>query len=90
MGRAYDYAFRPNVGEPAEEDGGPCDDRPRAIELYAAGADPLSSSASWQAFSLCPEHESQLRRYDERLHQQGLGPRFRSATEQTTTRERGR
>jgi hypothetical protein len=90
MGRAYDYAFRPEVGNPAEEDGGPCDDRPHSVELYAAGADPLSSTAGRQAFSVCSEHESQLRRYDERLLDRGLAPRFRSAVEGPRTEERGR
>ncbi|HYB77650.1 MAG TPA: hypothetical protein VEE83_03085 [Thermoplasmata archaeon] len=78
MGRAYDFAFRPIVGEPAVGDGGPCDDRPHRIELFAAGADRSARDADWQAFSVCPEHESQLRRYDERLRGQGRPPRFRS------------
>ena len=78
MGQAYDFAFRPIVGEPATGDGGGCDDRPHRIELFAAGADPASPGADWQAFSVCPEHESQLRRYDERLRERGTAPRFRS------------
>lgn len=78
MSRAYDFAFRPVVGEPEAEDGGPCDDRPQRIELFAAGADRTSADAAWQAFALCPEHESQLRRYDERLRGQGRASRFRA------------
>jgi len=78
MGRAYDFAFRPTVGAPAAEDGGPCDDRPHRIELFAAGADRTTPGAPWQSFSVCPEHEGQLRRYDERLRQQGIAPRFRA------------
>ena len=77
MGRAYDFAYRPTLGEPATEDGGGCDDRPRRIELYAAIAERSAPGAVWQAFSVCPEHESQLRRYDERLRARGLPERFR-------------
>ena len=90
MGRAYDYAFRPLVGDPETTDGGGCDDRPRRIEVYAAGADRSSAEAAWQAFSVCPEHESQLRRYDERLGQRGAPPRFRSAGERPNPAGRGR
>lgn len=78
MGRAYDFAFRPVTGDPRTGDGGPCDDRPHRIELYAAGADRAAPDAAWQAFSVCPDHEAQLRGYDERLVQQGFAPRFRS------------
>jgi hypothetical protein len=80
MGAAYDFALRPIVGEADLGSGGPCDDRPHRIELYAAGADRAAPTAVWQAFSVCPEHESQLRKYDERMVQQGLAPRFRTAT----------
>jgi hypothetical protein len=90
MGRAYDFAFRPTVGDPGSEDGGGCDDRPHRIELYAAGADRSSTDAPWQAFSVCPEHEAQLRRYDERLAQRGLPPRFRTVAPGSTTTGRGR
>lgn len=90
MGRAYDFAFRPACGDPDTEDGGPCDDRPHRIELYAAGADRSSADAAWQGFSVCPEHESQLRRYDERLRQRGLSPRFRSPVGGTTPPGGGR
>lgn len=79
MGRAYDYAYRPVLGEPSPEDGGGCDDRPHRVELYAVHADRSAADAAWQAFSVCPEHEAQLRRYDDRLHVQHLDPRFRSA-----------
>jgi len=78
MGRAYDFAYRPIVGDPSDADGGGCDDRPRRAELYAASADPAERNADWQGFDLCPEHEAQLRRYDERLGQMGLRGRFRA------------
>lgn len=78
MGRAYDFAYRPVVGEPAAEDGGGCDDQPHRVELYAASADRSSPEAEWQSFLLCPEHESQLRRYDELLRKRGILPRFRA------------
>ena len=77
MGRAYDFAYRPIVGEPSPEDGGGCDDRPQRVELFRSGADPRSPDADWQAFSVCPEHEAQLRRYDDLLGRRGLAPRFR-------------
>jgi hypothetical protein len=78
MGSAYDFAYRPALGAPNELDGGGCDDRPHRAELYAATADPTRADAPWRAFSLCPEHETQLRQYDERLRGQGIPPRFRS------------
>jgi hypothetical protein len=67
MGKAYDYAYRPLLGDPEPEGGGPCDDRPHAVELCSAQADPGSSSPGWRAFQLCPEHETQLRQQDRRL-----------------------
>jgi hypothetical protein len=79
MGRAYDFAFRPLTGEPSPEDGGPCDDRPHRVELTGGTQDRSSPSAAWRAFSVCPEHEAQLRRYDERLRERGITPRFRTA-----------
>ena len=90
MGRAYDFAYRPILGEPAPEDGGGCDDRPNPVELCASGADPKSPSADWQAFSVCPEHETQLRRYDVRLRERGVAPRFRSRRPEGPVREGGR
>ena len=90
MGAAYDFAYRPTVGEPAAEDGGGCDDRPNRVELYAAHADPQLPTAEWRAFSVCPEHESQLRRYEERLRAQGVPPRFRSPRPGTPPPGRGR
>lgn len=78
MGRAYDFAFRPSVGDPDVGAGGGCDDRPHRVELYAAATDPASPAAVWQAFSLCPEHEHQLRQYDTRLVARGQAARFRS------------
>jgi hypothetical protein len=69
MGVAFDYAFRPVVGAADEGAGGPCDDRPHRVELFAAQADPKSA--------FCPEHETQLARYDHRLQSTGLASRFR-------------
>lgn len=79
MGRAYDFAFRPVVGDADTGAGGPCDDRPHRVELFGATADPSSPNAAWQGFSLCPEHEAQLRMYDGRLVARGLASRFRPA-----------
>ena len=79
MGAAYDFGFRPLVGEPLPGSGGPCDDRPRRIELCSALLDGPSREASWRGFLLCPEHESQLRQYDERLRASGRASRFRGA-----------
>jgi hypothetical protein len=77
MGRAYDFSFRPVVGDPDTGAGGPCDDRPHRVELYGAGVDPASPTAAWQSFSLCPEHEAQLRNYDARVVARGAASRFR-------------
>lgn len=77
MGAVYEFAFRPLVGESDVGAGGPCDDRPRPVEVFSASADPHSPEAAWRSFSLCPEHESQLRRYDERVQRSGLASRFR-------------
>ena len=77
MGRAYDFGYRPVLGEPAADFGGPCDDRPRTLELCSAQADPRSASAAWRGFALCPEHEAQLRRNDARMPG---GSRFRTGT----------
>ena len=79
MGAAYDYAFRPQVGDADPGAGGPCDDRPHRVELFAAAARPPSGNGEWRAFSLCPEHESQLRGYDQRIVTRGEASRFRSA-----------
>ena len=79
MGRAYDYAYRPIVGEPAAEDGGGCDDRPHRLELFAATSDPAVPAADWRAFAVCPEHEAQLRHYDVVLLGRGVAPRFRAS-----------
>ena len=75
MGKAYDFAFRPLLGEPELGSGGPCDDRPRAVELFAASADRRSAAAAFRTFALCPEHEDQLRRHDARVPS---GSRFRA------------
>ncbi|HYA57025.1 MAG TPA: hypothetical protein VEH57_00945 [Thermoplasmata archaeon] len=79
MGRAYDFAFRPVIGDADLGSGGPCDDRPHPVDLWAARADPRSPSAEWQRFSLCPEHETQLRHHERRLGEAGVSSRFRSA-----------
>lgn len=77
MGKAYDFAFRPVLGEPELGSGGPCDDRPHPVDLCAATAEPTARSAVWRTFSLCPEHEAQLRRHDPKIPG---GSRFRAAT----------
>jgi hypothetical protein len=76
MGAAYDFALRPVVGEPDVGSGGPCDDRPHAVEMFAATADPSVTGAPRRSFSLCPEHETQLRRHDARLTARGIPSRF--------------
>ncbi|HXW67670.1 MAG TPA: hypothetical protein VEL82_07345 [Thermoplasmata archaeon] len=80
MGAAYDFAFRPRVGDADTGAGGPCDDRPHRVELFAATAEPGATDAAWRAFSLCPEHEAQLRVYDGRLVARGSASRFRAAS----------
>ena len=79
LGRAYDFALRPLLGDPDVGSGGGCDDRPHAVELFAAAADPSSATAAWQRFSLCPEHEAQLRSHEARLRAKGIPSRFRGA-----------
>ncbi len=74
MGAAYDFAFRPVLGEPDVGSGGPCDDHPHRVELLAAKAPAGATSGTWRGFSLCPEHEAQLRRHDRRHPD---GSRFR-------------
>lgn len=76
MGAAYDYAYRPAIGDPDPGSGGACDERPHRVELWAAGATPSPGSSDWRAFSLCPEHETQLRHHDHRL---AGASRFRTA-----------
>ncbi len=78
MGKAYDFAYRSFLGDPEAGSGGPCDDRPHRVEMYSATADPAAAAPEWRAFELCPEHESQLRRFDHRLRSQGASTRFRS------------
>lgn len=90
MGRGYDYAYRAVLGEPSAEDGGGCDDRPHRVELYAAGADRTRVDAPWQAFAICPEHEAQLRRYDDRLRERRIEPRFRTRPTDPGPDARGR
>ena len=79
MGKAYDFSFRTYLGEPETGSGGPCDDHPHRVELYSATTDATSPTAEWQVFSLCPEHEDQLRGFDRRLRDLGVTTRFRSA-----------
>ncbi len=90
MGAAYDFAYRSTLGEPSAEDGGGCDDRPSQVELYAAGADRSRADAMWRPFSVCPEHETQLRRYDQRLKERGIPARFRSIAAGTSAPGRAR
>ncbi len=77
MGKAYDYAFRPVLGEPEVGSGGPCDDHPRPVELLAAASPTTGGDGAWRRFSLCPEHEAQLRRHDARMP---AGSRFRPSS----------
>ena len=91
MGAAYDFAFRPLLGEPETGSGGPCDDRPHRVELWAAGADPGTDGAGWRGFGLCPEHEGQLRHFDRRVAAGGRPSRFRSTASPTPpTQAKGR
>ncbi len=76
MGQAYDFAFRPVLGEPELGSGGPCDDRPHRVELRSAEASASDDQVRWRSFSLCPEHEAQLRRHDARMTG---GSRFRGS-----------
>ncbi len=78
MGAAYDYAFRPVLGDPLLGSGGPCDDRPHRVEMLGAGSEP-GRSEGWRSYDLCPEHEDQLRKEDARLRQRGSSSRFRGA-----------
>lgn len=80
MGAAFDFAYRPVLGDPEDGSGGPCDDRPHRVELFGASADVRSSSAEWRSFLLCPDHEGQLRAYDARWVGEGHASRFRSPT----------
>ena len=77
MGAAYDYALRPLLGDPEAGSGGPCDDRPHRVEACAAANDPRGPDVAWRSFLLCPEHETQLRRFDQRLAGRGVPSRFR-------------
>jgi len=79
MGKAYDFSFRSYLGDPEAGFGGTCDDRPYRVELFGATARPEAPDAEWRAFSLCPEHEDQLRRMDDRLRPLGVSTRFRNS-----------
>ncbi|HLM90915.1 MAG TPA: hypothetical protein VK424_02530 [Thermoplasmata archaeon] len=78
LGMAYDYSFRPTLGDPDPSYGGGCDERPHRVELYSAQTDPRSATAEWQPFGLCDEHEGQLRQSDVRQTAQGTPSRFRA------------
>ncbi len=78
LGRAYDYAYRPSLGEPNIDAAGGCDDRPAAIDLFSGNADLRSSNPSWSTFSVCPGHQGELLRYDRLLTDQGLPSRLKS------------
>jgi hypothetical protein len=80
MGKAYDYSFRPLVGDPDVGAGGGCDERPHRVEMFSASTDPRAATADWRTFGLCLEHETQLRAYDDRLRSRSLPSRFRSAS----------
>ncbi|MGP8071812.1 MAG: hypothetical protein ACLPZM_01605 [Thermoplasmata archaeon] len=80
LGRAYDYAFRPVIGEPDPASGGGCDERPHRVELFSATADPRAAPDEWRSFELCAEHEGQLRQYDTRRAAVGTPSRFRPST----------
>jgi hypothetical protein len=81
MGAAYDFSLRPLLGDADVGSGGPCDDRPHPVEMFGADADPRSPTAPCRAFSLCPEHEAQLRHHDAKLTGKGAPSRFRDAPE---------
>jgi hypothetical protein len=88
MGKAYDYSFRPVVGDPDTGTGGGCDERPHRVELYAALTNPTVDPTQWRPFGLCAEHESQLRASDAKVQTRGLPSRFRTGP--TGTRVPGR
>lgn len=90
LGAAYDHAFRPVLGEAEAGTGGPCDDRPHRTELLAATASSPLDPLGWRAFSLCPEHEAQLRCADARLTAGGRASRFRGGTGRDPTAGSGR
>jgi hypothetical protein len=79
MGRAYDFAYRPALGDPGPGFGGGCDTRPHRIELFSAEATSGAPDAAWQPFSVCDEHEGQLRSIDATVAPgRGLSSRFRA------------
>jgi hypothetical protein len=80
MGLAYDYSFRPVLGDPDSGSGGGCDERPHRVEMFRAQTDPASTAAEWRPFGLCAEHETQLRDYDARVRGRGQPSRFRNAS----------
>ncbi|HTT72587.1 MAG TPA: hypothetical protein VMG99_00335 [Thermoplasmata archaeon] len=79
MGRAYDFAYRPVIGDPGPGLGGGCDTRPHRVDLCSAASDPGAGSVVWGTFALCDEHEGQLRTVDrERWAPRGSASRFRT------------
>ncbi|HTS32838.1 MAG TPA: hypothetical protein VMI55_02730 [Thermoplasmata archaeon] len=83
LGIAFDYSFRASVGDPDPGLGGGCDTRPHRVELYSVSADPRTAPDEWRAFSLCEEHEGQLRGIDTRLTGSGRASRFRPVPPRT-------
>ncbi|HTP53660.1 MAG TPA: hypothetical protein VML94_01685 [Thermoplasmata archaeon] len=79
MGAAYDFSLRPLIGDADPGSGGPCDDRPHPVEMFSSDAHPEAVGAPSRAFSLCPEHEQQLRSHDASLATRGIPSRFRGA-----------
>jgi hypothetical protein len=87
MGKAYDYSFRPVLGDPDPGAGGGCDERPLRVEMYAASAQFPADALVWRAFGLCAEHESQLRRFDGVFQARGPPSRFRAIAAVTSMPE---
>jgi len=73
MGAAYDFAFRPLVGDPGDGFGGGCDTRPHPVLFCAAASDPAHADALWRSYRLCDDHEQQLLRIAA-AHRTRLGP----------------
>ncbi|MFY9716878.1 MAG: hypothetical protein WAK40_02955 [Thermoplasmata archaeon] len=90
MGAAYDFSLRPLLGDADPGSGGGCDDRPRSVEMFSSSATPSDPNAPVRSFSLCPEHEDQLRRHDAKLAAQGIPTRFRTPPPSVGIRPTGR
>jgi hypothetical protein len=79
MGAAYDFAYRPRIGDPGPGFGGPCDTRPHAVGVCSAASDPGQPDAAWRSYRLCEEHEAQLRRIEtDHRAELGDGSRLRA------------